>query len=200
MTHSAISAAAASSASSSQSSPPCCSGLIEALFSWGLEDPPPPSSGGCRRGWDSTTWRRTAERWRTPRALCSRSVRVDLLTPAGSPSEQQPSERTTVRSYNGPLRTRPAAERPLGSQPYLPAGGSRAGCALPDDGCRRASVRVQCAGPGRCSGGELATRGSPSGARRAGADGDRAAGGAYGAGPPGFRRARRADRAQPRST
>ena len=45
MTHSAISAAAASSASSSQSSPPCCSGLIEALLSWGLEDPPPPEFG-----------------------------------------------------------------------------------------------------------------------------------------------------------
>jgi hypothetical protein len=40
MNHSAMSVAAARSASSSQSSPPCCSGLIEALLSWGLEDPP----------------------------------------------------------------------------------------------------------------------------------------------------------------
>jgi hypothetical protein len=45
MNHSAMSAAAASSASSSQSSPPCCCGLIEALLSWGLEDPPPPEFG-----------------------------------------------------------------------------------------------------------------------------------------------------------
>ena len=200
MTHSAISAAAASSASSSQSSPPCCSGLIEALLSRGLEDPPPPEFRWVPPRRDSRTCRRTAERWRTPRATCSRSVRVDLLTPAGSPSGQQPSEPTTARSRNGPLRTRSVAQRPLGARPYLPAGGSCAECALPDDGCSHASVRVPCAGPGRCSGGELATRGSPLGARRAGADGGWTAGRAYGVGPPRLQRARRVDRAQRRST
>jgi hypothetical protein len=45
MNHTAMTAVAASSASSSQSSPPWCCGLIEALLSWGLEDPPPPKFG-----------------------------------------------------------------------------------------------------------------------------------------------------------
>jgi hypothetical protein len=45
MNHSAMSAAAASRARTSQSSPPCCSGVIEALLSWGLEDPPRPEFG-----------------------------------------------------------------------------------------------------------------------------------------------------------